>query len=85
MKNTAHNLCAYKSYKLCAVTESCHYGNYSKFCNFVNKIPFACLQISVDLLIFKEISSIRSLGYLPSLLQMTNGEMHFIILLFGRM
>ena len=35
--------------------------------NFVNKIPFACLQISADLLIFKEIGSIRSLGSLPSL------------------
>ena len=60
-------------HKLCAVTESCHYGNYSKFCYFVNKIPFACLQISADLLIFKEISSSRSLGSLPlSLLQMND-------------
>ena len=78
-------ICENTAHKLCAVTESCHYGNYSKFCNFVNRIPFACLQISDDLLIFKEIGSIRSLGSLPSLLQMMNGEMYFIILLFGRM
>ena len=69
-------------HKLCAVTETCHYGNYSKFCYFLNKISFARLHISVDLLIFKVIGSIRE-GPLKYTYSITNDfwqKSEFIVL-----